>query len=782
MLVLLCGLFMQTSGGHESTQKLKFSEFSQAVREGQIESVTVEGEKITGTFTEKAQTSFENHETYETVGVLNADMQDLLDEQKISYEFIEQEGEAWWQLLLIYSLPTLLLIGVFIFFFRQSQIGGGKALSFGRSKAHMLTPDQHKVTFADIAGIDEAKAELVEIVDFLKFPGKYQRLGGRIPKGVLLMGSPGTGKTLLAKGVAGEAGVPFYSISGSDFVEMFVGVGASRVRDLFEQAKKSGRCIIFIDEIDAVGRYRGAGLGGGHDEREQTLNQLLVEMDGFEANEGIIVMAATNRPDVLDPALLRPGRFDRRVVVPTPDVRGRKSILEVHTKDKPLGPDVDLDNIARLMPGASGAELENVANEAALIAAARDAECLEMKDFVEARDKIAMGRERKSMVISDHEKKTTAYHEAGHAMVTLLLGKDDVDPLQKITIVPRGRALGVTYSIPVEDRLCVTKKYAINRIAICMGGRIVEDIIFHQLTTGAGNDLEQATKLARRMVVEWGMSDILGPIAFGDQDEQPFLGRELSHARNYSEHTAQIIDDEVRRFLNEGYEMSQKLIMENLDKVKLLADALIEFETLDVQDVEILLKDGMDALKDEFKKRDTAEKPRVAKVAFESKMAVTAKKAANYAKTHKNAIDDGLLDMLANTEKECDEVEYVFGNKELTEKDIEEFERIKKENPDALKDVKYHNHVQKIRESMVGDELQNVYDKMMSEFDENEAADAQKELEEELKKIDEKKKQANNTADTSNNPLAKTDDLDSYDTKYKSKKDDDDDLPPIELS
>ena len=624
-LGLISILFFHTSGGHEVTAPLKYSEFTQAVRDGKIESVQVQGDKISGTFTKEGVIADEKsgtvHEKFETIGTLNADIQDLLEEKSVTYEFLEQEEDSWWQLLLIYSLPTLILIAVFFFMFRQSQLGGGKAMSFGKSKARMLTPDQHKVTFADIAGIDEAKANLVEIVDFLKNPAKYQRLGGRIPKGVLLMGSPGTGKTLLAKGVAGEADVPFYSISGSDFVEMFVGVGASRVRDLFEQAKKSGRCIIFIDEIDAVGRYRGAGLGGGHDEREQTLNQLLVEMDGFEANDGIIVMAATNRPDVLDPALLRPGRFDRRVVVHTPDVRGRKSILEVHTKDKPIAPDVDLETIAKLTPGASGAELENIANEAALIAAARDAAALEMKDFIEARDKIAMGRERKSMVISEHEKKTTAYHEAGHALVTLLLGKEDVDPLQKITIVPRGRALGITYSVPAEDRLCLSKRYAINRIAICMGGRIVEEIIFNQLTTGAGNDLEQATKLARRMVIEWGMSEVLGPIAFGDQDEQPFLGRELSHTRNYSERTAQTIDEEVRRFLNDGYELAKQLIHDNLDKIRLLADALIEFETLDVQDVDILFNDGIEALRNAFKERETAEKPRIPKVAFQSRLA-----------------------------------------------------------------------------------------------------------------------------------------------------------------
>lgn len=631
MVMIIAMIFAQASLDQNRATKLKYSEFTQAVREDRVQSVESKGSRITGEFKPSedpagaADGLVKIPEKFETTGVLNADVQDMLEEHHVAYAFAQSEEESFWLQLIMFSLPTLLLIGVFIYFFRQTaQFGNGKAMGFGRSMGKMLTPDQHKVTFSDIAGIDEAKAELVEIVDFLKNPGKYQRLGGRIPKGVLLMGSPGTGKTLLAKGVAGEAGVPFYSISGSDFVEMFVGVGASRVRELFDQAKRSGRCIIFIDEIDAVGRYRGAGLGGGHDEREQTLNQLLVEMDGFEANDGIIVMAATNRPDVLDPALLRPGRFDRRVVVPSPDVRGRRCILEVHTKDKPVSRDVDLDTIARLTPGASGAELENIANEAALIAAARDAEYLEMKDFIEARDKIAMGRERKSMVITEHEKKTTAYHEAGHALVTLLLSQDtpdDVDPLQKITIVPRGRALGVTYSVPLEDRLCVTKRYAINRIAICMGGRIVEEIVFNQLTTGAGNDLEQATKLAKRMVSEWGMSDVLGPIAFGDQDEQPFLGRELAHARNYSERTAQTIDDEVRRFLTEGYELARRLITEHLDEIKLLADGLIEFETLDIEDVNILLEKGIEGLRTEREAREKEDKPRVAKVAFQSKLA-----------------------------------------------------------------------------------------------------------------------------------------------------------------
>ena len=615
-------LFMKVSGGHETTSVLKYSEFTQAVRNDQIQSVEVQGNKIRGEFTKDGTEAFENHQKYEVVGILNADMQDLLDEKGIAFEYLEEEDNDWWRLLIIYMLPTLLLLGVFFFFFSRSSVGGGGAMSFGRSKARMLSPDQHKVTFADIAGIDEAKEELYEIVDFLKNPTKYQRLGGRIPKGVLLMGSPGTGKTLLAKGVAGEAGVPFYTISGSDFVEMFVGVGASRVRDLFEQAKKSGRCIIFIDEIDAVGRHRGAGLGGGHDEREQTLNQLLVEMDGFEANTGIIVMAATNRPDVLDPALLRPGRFDRRVVVPTPDVRGRKAILEVHTKGKPLASDVDLEKIAKMTPGSSGADLANLANEAALIAASRNAEVIENRDFVEARDKINMGRERKSMVISDEEKKTTAYHEAGHAIATIALGRvTKVDPLSKVTIVPRGRALGITYSVPSEDHLSYSKAFLKAQIVIMMGGRVAEELVFHHLTTGAGNDLERATQLAHKMVAKWGMSEVLGPLAFADDHDQPFLGMELSHSKNYSEKTAQIIDEEVRRILAEAHQQCMALIQENFSDLQSLAEALIEFETLDAPDIELLLKEGMDAVRESLKLQETAAKERVAKVSFASKIA-----------------------------------------------------------------------------------------------------------------------------------------------------------------
>ncbi len=625
IVALFVYIFAQTNG-HATTSQLKYSDFTQKIRDGQIESVIVKGNKITGNFVRQENAANENISNFETIGYLNADVQDLLEEKGISYEFQEVEDDDFWKLLIIYMLPTLLLIGVFYFIFSQSAMGGNKAMSFGKSKAHMLSPDQHKVTFADIAGIDEAKEELFEIVDFLKNPQKYQRLGGRIPKGVLLMGSPGTGKTLLAKGVAGEAGVPFYSISGSDFVEMFVGVGASRVRDLFEQAKKSGRCIIFIDEIDAVGRYRGAGLGGGHDEREQTLNQLLVEMDGFEANVGIIVMAATNRPDVLDPALLRPGRFDRRVVVPTPDVRGRKAILEVHAKGKAIGTDVDLERIAKLTPGASGADLANLVNEAALIAASRDASTIEDRDFVEARDKINMGRERKSMVVSEAEKRTTAFHEAGHAIATIVLGKE-VDPLSKVTIVPRGRALGITYSIPSEDHLSYSRSFLLNQIVIMMGGRVAEEITFNHLTTGAGNDLERATQMAHNMVAKWGMSDALGPLAFADQEDQPFLGRELSHTRNYSEKTAQIIDEEVRHILGDCYNRCRHMLTENLEKLNSLAEALIEFETLDAPDIDLLLSDGIDAVRAAFKERDAKkEEQRAVKVTFSSLVAELAAK------------------------------------------------------------------------------------------------------------------------------------------------------------
>jgi cell division protease FtsH len=508
----------------------------------------------------------------------------------VNYTVEAKEESGFWHQLAIAWLPMLFLFVIFFFFMRQLQAGGGKAMSFGKSKAKLLSDHQNKVTFKDVAGIEEAKEEVEEIIAFLKDPKKFTRLGGRIPKGVLMMGPPGTGKTLLARAIAGEAGVPFFSISGSDFVEMFVGVGASRVRDLFEQGKKNAPCIIFIDEIDAVGRHRGAGLGGGHDEREQTLNQLLVEMDGFESNDGVILIAATNRPDVLDPALLRPGRFDRRIVVPRPDVKGRLGILAVHTKRVPLAPGVDLDIIARGTPGFSGADLENLVNEAALLAARKDKDRVDMADFEQAKDKVLMGSERKSMIISDREKRTTAYHEAGHALVARLL--PGADPVHKVTIIPRGMALGLTQQLPPEDRLNMSKEYAINRIAILMGGRIAEEIVFGQQTTGAGNDIEVATDLARKMVCEWGMSELLGPLAFGKKDEQIFLGREIAQHQDYSEQTAIEIDREVRRLVMENYDRAKQLVSQNMDKLKAIAEALLEYETIDTSDIETLMGGG----------------------------------------------------------------------------------------------------------------------------------------------------------------------------------------------
>jgi cell division protease FtsH len=481
----------------------------------------------------------------------------------------------------------LLLIGVWIFFMRQMQVGGGKAMSFGKSKARLMDKEQSKITFKDVAGIDESKEELSEIIDFLKDPKKFTRLGGRIPKGVLLMGSPGTGKTLLAKAIAGEAEVPFFSISGSDFVEMFVGVGASRVRDLFIQGKKNAPCIIFIDEIDAVGRHRGAGLGGGHDEREQTLNQLLVEMDGFEANEGVIIVAATNRPDVLDPALLRPGRFDRQVVVPIPDLHGREKILEVHGKKIPLADNVDWKVIARGTPGFTGADLENMVNEAALLAARQSADKVSLEHLEQAKDKVMMGTERRSMVITEDEKKTTAYHEAGHALVgTLLPG---TDPVHKVTIIPRGRALGLTQYLPAEEKHSYSKTYLMNRLCTLLGGRVAEEIVFGEKTTGAGNDIERASEMARKMVCEWGMSDELGPLSFGKKEEQIFLGREIAQHRDYSESTAVKIDEEVKKLIIDAHKKVHKLLSDNLESLKNLANALLEKETLVLEDIEAII-------------------------------------------------------------------------------------------------------------------------------------------------------------------------------------------------
>ncbi len=511
-----------------------------------------------------------------------------LTKADIDYVLKHKEQSSFWQNLIISWLPMIFLFVIFFFFMRQLQAGGGKAMSFGKSKAKLLTDHQNKVTFKDVAGVEEAKDEVEEIIAFLKDPKKFTRLGGRILKGVLMMGAPGTGKTLLARAIAGEAGVPFFSISGSDFVEMFVGVGASRVRDLFEQGKKNAPCIIFIDEIDAVGRHRGAGLGGGHDEREQTLNQLLVEMDGFESNDGVILIAATNRPDVLDPALLRPGRFDRRIVVPRPDLNGRIGILDVHTRKVPCHQNVELDVLARGTPGFSGADLEALVNEAALIAARRDKNKVEMVDFEDAKDKVLMGSERRSMIISEKEKRTTAYHEAGHALVARLVG-DDADPVHKVTIIPRGRALGLTQQLPEEDRHSMSRDFALNTIAILMGGRLAEELIFGQQTTGAGNDIEKATELARNMVTEWGMSDAIGPLNFGSGDKEVFLGRDFSSGESYSEETARKIDSEIRRIVTEQYDRAKALLQNNLEALHCIAEALLEYETISGKDIDDMM-------------------------------------------------------------------------------------------------------------------------------------------------------------------------------------------------
>jgi len=532
-----------------------------------------------------------------TFGPEEAD-EKFLREHEVAVTFEKEDGSPFWSSAAVTILPMIFLLGMFYLFMRQLQAGGGKAMSFGKSRAKLLSESQNKVTFQDVAGIDEAKDEIEEIIAFLKDPKKFQKLGGRIPKGVLMMGPPGTGKTLLAKAIAGEAGVPFFSISGSDFVEMFVGVGASRVRDLFEQGKKHAPCIIFIDEIDAVGRHRGAGLGGGHDEREQTLNQLLVEMDGFESNEGVIIIAATNRPDVLDPAILRPGRFDRRIVVSRPDVRGREGILKVHTKKVPLSPDVDLDIIARGTPGFVGADLENLVNEASLLAARQDKDVVTMVDFEMAKDKVLMGTERRSMVISDFEKKTTAYHEAGHALVAKLL-ESKTDPVHKVTIIPRGPALGLTQQLPKEDRLSMSRDFAKARLAVLMGGRVAEELVFGEFTTGAGNDIKQASNLARRMVTEFGMSDVVGPISYAAEEESVFLGRDFaSRSRDYSETVAKQIDDEVRKFILDAHDQARTMLTDKRDLLEKLAVALLERETLDAEDVDAIVQ-GRDLLQKE---------------------------------------------------------------------------------------------------------------------------------------------------------------------------------------
>ena len=582
MMILLFNMFNKP---RTTAEKLNFSDFITQVESGKITSVTIQGNDISGKYDGKDGKEFHTYKPYS-----DADLtQKLLDKKVVINAKPEEEKFSWFSIFISW-FPLILLVGVWIFFMRQMQMGGGKAMSFGKSRAKLLTEAQGKITFEDVAGIEEAKEELEEIIAFLKEPKKFTALGGKIPKGVLLVGPPGTGKTLLARAVAGEAGVPFFSISGSDFVEMFVGVGASRVRDLFLQGKKSAPCIIFIDEIDAVGRHRGAGMGGGHDEREQTLNQLLVEMDGFESNEGVILIAATNRPDVLDPALLRPGRFDRQVVVPRPDVKGREMILKVHSKKVPLSADVDLAVIARGTPGFSGADLANLVNEAALLAARMNKTVAESSDFDSAKDKVLMGAERRSMVISDEEKKSTAYHEAGHTLVAKLV--PGTDPVHKVSIIPRGRALGVTMQLPIEDKHSYSRESLLARIAVLMGGRAAEDLIFDTFTTGAGNDIERATDMARKMVCEWGMSDKMGPLSFGKKDESIFLGREMAMHKNFSEKTAEHIDDEIKRSVDESYERAVRLLRENLQTLHDLSICLIEKENLSGDQVDEIIASG----------------------------------------------------------------------------------------------------------------------------------------------------------------------------------------------
>jgi len=577
MFLLLFNIF---SRQQPREPEIIFSDFLNQVDKGQVRSVTIQGNLI------KGETTANEH--FKTYAPYDPDIVKTLREKSVNIAAKPAEGDPWWMVALVQWFPVLVLAALWIFFMRQMQIGGGKAMSFGKSRAKLLTENTHKVTFADVAGIDEAKDELEEIIQFLRDPKRFTRLGGRIPKGVLLVGPPGTGKTLLARAIAGEAGVPFFSISGSDFVEMFVGVGASRVRDLFVQGKKHAPCIIFIDEIDAVGRHRGAGLGGGHDEREQTLNQLLVEMDGFEANEGVILVAATNRPDVLDPALLRPGRFDRRVVVPRPDVKGREGILKVHTRKVPLSDDVNVDKLARSTPGFAGADLENLVNEAALLAARRNKDKVDMADFELAKDKVMMGAERRSMVMSLAERKNTAYHEGGHALVAMLL--PGADPVHKVTIIPRGMALGVTQQLPLDDRYTYSRDYLMTRLAMMFGGRAAEELVFGHMTTGAGDDIEKATELARKMVCEFGMSKELGPMTFGRREEQVFLGRDIAHHKDYSEHTAIEIDREVRRIIDDAYQKARQLLSDHSPLLHAVAERLLEKEVLDGPEVEGMVK------------------------------------------------------------------------------------------------------------------------------------------------------------------------------------------------
>ena len=577
MFLLLFNVFTRQQSREP---EIIFSDFWSAVDRGDVQEVTIQGQHVHG--------KYQSGERFRTFSPSDPDMVKTLREKNIRIAAKPEDDSPWYFVLLVNWFPMLLLVGVWVFFMRQMQAGGGKAMSFGKSRARLLNENQTKVTFSDVAGVDEAKEELQEVIAFLKDPKKFTRLGGRIPKGCLLVGPPGTGKTLLARAIAGEAGVPFFSISGSDFVEMFVGVGASRVRDLFLQAKKQAPCIVFVDEIDAVGRQRGAGLGGGHDEREQTLNQLLVEMDGFEANDGVILIAATNRPDVLDPALLRPGRFDRRVVVPRPDIKGREGILHVHIRRVPLESDVDIRVLARGTPGFAGADLENLVNEAALLAARNDKDKVNMSDFELAKDKVMMGTERKSMIISAEEKRNTAYHEAGHALVAVLL--PGADPVHKVTIIPRGMALGLTQQLPMDERHSQDKQYLLSNVTILFGGRAAEELILDHTTTGAGNDIERATEIAHRMVCEWGMSEKLGPMTFGKKEEQIFLGRDFTQQQDYSEHTAVEIDREVRRIIKDCYNQAKEILTTNLGLLHRVAKELLEKEVLDGAEIDVIVK------------------------------------------------------------------------------------------------------------------------------------------------------------------------------------------------
>ncbi len=579
--VVLMSVFNNFNQRQTTVQPIEYSQFVQNVNDGEVERVTIEGRNIKG--------FYKSGKDFRTYSPGDPGLVDDLLRHGVSITAKEEEGPSLLLSILINWFPLLLIFGLWIYFMRQMQGGGGGrgAMSFGKSKARMLTEDQNKITFEDVAGVEEAKEEVGELVDFLRDPSKFQKLGGHIPKGVLMTGNPGTGKTLLAKAIAGEAKVPFFTISGSDFVEMFVGVGASRVRDMFEQAKKTAPCIIFIDEIDAVGRQRGAGLGGGHDEREQTLNQLLVEMDGFEGTEGVIVIAATNRPDVLDPALLRPGRFDRQVYVPLPDIRGREMILKVHMRKVPIADDVVASIIARGTPGFSGADLANLVNEAALFAARASKRLVDMEDFEKAKDKVIMGAERRSIVMPEEERRNTAYHESGHAVVAKLL--PHTDPVHKVTIIPRGRALGVTMQLPEEDRYSHNRDTLLSSVAVLMGGRIAEEVFMNQMTTGASNDFERATDLAKNMVMRWGMSDTMGARVYGDNQQEVFLGRDVTTHQNLSDKTAQQVDDEIRRIIDEQYDRARKIIEDNRDKIEIMTQALLEWETIDSDQIDEIM-------------------------------------------------------------------------------------------------------------------------------------------------------------------------------------------------